>query len=120
MVYGHARRLVRGLLAHIALLDGALLGSAHHFLGLGDVLAGSRGGAFEGLIGVLGGEGADLLSLVVDDLAGVVKMRVDQVLVLDVDQWREIDGAGAQEEETPLGSDLDEEVAEEGEEEGLG
>lgn len=119
VVNGHARRLVRGLLANVALVDGALLGSSHHLLRLGDVLAGSCGSALHGLVRVLSGDVAELLGLAVHDLAGVVKVRVDQILVLDVDEGCEVNGAGAEEQETPLGSDFDEEVPKEGEEEGL-
>jgi hypothetical protein len=44
---------------------------------------------------------------------------VDEVLVLDVDQGSEVDNKGGEEKQAPLGSDLDEEVADESGEEGL-
>ena len=46
-------------------------------------------------------------------------MLVNEVLVLDVDQGSEVDNKGGQKQEAPLGSDLDEEVADESGEEGL-
>lgn len=68
---------------------------------------------------MLGGEVAQLLGLGVGDVGCVVEVLVDQVLVLDVDERSEVDDDGGEEEEAPLGSDLDEEVADEGDEEGL-
>jgi hypothetical protein len=44
---------------------------------------------------------------------------VNEVLVLDVDQRSEVDGKGGQKQQAPLGSDLDEEVADESGEESL-
>jgi hypothetical protein len=44
---------------------------------------------------------------------------VNEILVLDVDQRSEVDNKGGEEKQAPLGSDLDEEVADEGGEEGL-
>jgi hypothetical protein len=44
---------------------------------------------------------------------------VNEVLVLDVNQRSEIDDKSGEEKQAPLGSDLDEEVADEGSEESL-
>lgn len=115
----HARSLVGGLLAYVALVDGGFLGTTDHLLGLGDVLAGSGAGSLECPVAVLGGEVAQLLGLGVGDVGRVIEVLVDQVLVLDVDEGSEVDDDGGEEEQTPLGSDLDEEVADEGDEEGL-
>lgn len=46
-------------------------------------------------------------------------MLVNEVLVLNVDQGSEVDNKGGQEQQAPLGSDLDEEVADESGEESL-
>ena len=41
-------------------------------------------------------------------------MLVNEILVLDVDQRSEVDNKGGEEKQAPLGSDLDEEVADDG------
>jgi len=68
---------------------------------------------------VVGGEVTDLLRLLGDDLAGVVDVVVDEVLVGDVDERGEVDDSGEDEGESPGWRDLDEEVGQERSEEGL-
>ena len=108
-----------GVLADVALVDGGLLGTTDVFLSEAHVLRGRLAGSLHGLVGVLGGDFAELLSLLVGDLGGVVKVGVNKLLVGDVDQRSEVDDAGGDEKQAPLGSDLDEEVADEGSEGGL-
>lgn len=68
---------------------------------------------------MLPGQLADLLGLLRDELAGVVEVVVDEVLVLDVEEWGEV-GEGREEEgQAPGGRDFDEEVGQEGCCEGL-
>lgn len=120
LLNGRAGGLLGSLLAHVALVHSGLLGTTHVLLGHGNVLRSSGGGGLESLVGVLSGNLAELRGLLVGELGGVVEVAVDQFLVLDVDQRSEVDDAGGEEQETPLGSDLDEEVADEGGEESLG
>jgi len=82
-------------------------------------LRGRLAGSLHGLVGVLGGDFTELLGLLVGDLGGVVEVGVNELLVGDVDQRSEVDDAGGDEKQAPLGSDLDEEVADEGSEGGL-
>lgn len=117
---GSTGSLVGGLLADVALVHGRLLGTTHVLLGHGDVLGSGGRGGLEGLVGVLGGDLAELLSLLVGDVGGVVKLGVNHILVLDVDQGSEVEDDGGEESQAPQGSDLDEEVANESGEEGLG
>jgi hypothetical protein len=119
LLNGSAGELLSGLLADVSLVDGGLLGAIKLLLGQADVLRGDGAGSFHGLVGVLGGDFAELLSLLVGDLSGVVEVGVDELLVGDVDQRSEVDDAGGDEEQAPLGSDLDEEVADQSSEESL-
>lgn len=119
LLNGSTGNLVGGLLADVVLVDGGLLGTTDVLLSQADVLRGCGAGSFHGLVGVLGGDFAELLGLLVGDLSGVVEVGVDELLVGDVDQGSEVDNAGRDEEQAPLGSDLDEEVANEGGEESL-
>lgn len=116
---GSTGSLVGGLLADVVLVDGSLLGTTNVLLSQADVLRGCGAGSFHGLVGVLGGDFAELLGLLVGNLSGVVEVGVNELLVGDVDQGSEVDNAGRDEEQAPLGSDLDEEVADEGGEESL-
>jgi len=119
LLNGSARKLLGGVLADVALVDGGLLGTTNVFLSEAHVLRGRLAGSLHGLVGVLGGDFAELLGLLVGDLGGVVEVRVNELLVGDVDQRSEVDNAGGDEKQAPLGSDLDEEVADDGSEGGL-
>jgi hypothetical protein len=119
LLNGSTGKLCGGVLANVALVDGGLLGASNVLLSEADVLRGRLAGSLHGLVGVLGGDLAELLGLLVGDLGGVVKVRVNELLVGNVDQRSEVDDAGRDENQAPLGSDLDEEVADEGSEESL-
>lgn len=62
---------------------------------------------------------ANLLSLRVDNLRGVVDMVVNKLLVGSVDQGHEEENGGANDGQTPVGDELDEIVGDEGSSEGL-
>jgi hypothetical protein len=119
LLNGSAGDLVGGLLANVSLVDSGLLGAIKLLLSQADVLRGDGAGSFHGLVGVLGGDFAELLSLLVGDLSGVVEVSINELLVGNVDQRSEVDDAGGDEEQAPLGSDLDEEVADQSSEESL-
>lgn len=116
---GSAGSLVGSLLGYVSLVDGGLLGATNVFLSEADVLRGRLAGSLHGLVGVLGGDFTELLGLLVGNLGGVVEVGVDELLVGYVDQRSKVDDAGGDEEQAPLGSDLDEEVADKSSEEGL-
>lgn len=119
LLNGSTRELLGGGLADVSLVDSRLLGATNVFLSEAHVLRGRLAGSLHGLVGVLGGDFAELLSLLVGDLGGVVEVGVNKLLVGDVNQRSEVDDAGGDEEQAPLGSDLDEEVADDGSEGGL-
>lgn len=119
LVDGDAGDGVGGLLAHVTLVDGGLLGAAHRFLGFGDIALGGARGRLIGPVAVVSGQIADLRGLLGDDLLGVGDVVVDEVLVGDVDERGEVDDGGGDESQAPVWGDLDEEVGEEGGEEGL-
>lgn len=52
-------------------------------------------------------------------MRGVLNLRVDEFFVAGVDEWNQEDDTGGEESKAPSGEKLDEEVAEEGDEEGL-
>ena len=68
---------------------------------------------------MMDGEVANLLGLLADDLAGVVQVVVDELLVGDVGERGEVDDGGEEEGQAPGWGDLDEEVGQEGGGEGL-
>lgn len=119
LLNGSTRKLLGGVLADVTLVDGGLLGTTNVFLSEAHVLRGRLASSLHGLVGVLGGDFAELLGLLVGDLGGVVEVGVNELLVGDVDQRSEVDNAGGDEKQSPLGSDLDEEVADKGSEGGL-
>ena len=71
------------------------------------------------ILSEIGSNLAELSGLLAGNVGGVVQVLVNEILVLDVDQRSEVDNKGGEEKQAPLGSDLDEEVADEGGEEGL-
>jgi hypothetical protein len=119
LLNGSAGNLIGGLLADVSLVDDGLLGASDVLRSQVDVLGGCGAGSFHGLVGVLGGDFAELLGLLVGDLSGVVEVSVNELLVGDVDQRSEVDDAGGDKEQAPLGSDLDEEEANKSSEESL-
>jgi hypothetical protein len=119
LLNGSAGNLIGGLLADVSLVDDGLLGASDVLRSQVDVLGGCGAGSFHGLVGVLGGDFAELLGLLVGDLSGVVEVSVNELLVGDVDQRSEVDDAGGDEEQAPLGSDLYEEEANKSSEESL-
>ena len=95
-------------------LGGAGAGATDQGLGLGGVVTHVLLGEQSSLLGVLLGDGAQLGSLVVDHIVGLLEVVVDELLVGGVDQ-RNGEGEGSAEQcETPVGNDLDEVVREEG------
>lgn len=72
-----------------------------------------------GVRGLFSGDGADLLGLLVDQVASVVELGINNLAIVDVDKRDSVDEGGGQKSKTPLGHDLDEEVRDEGNEEGL-
>lgn len=85
---------------------------ANQFLSLGRVLAGSALGNLGNVIGVVSSKIAELRGLGVDDLACVGELLVNDTLVLDVDQGREVDNRSGNESKAPGRDKLDQEVAE--------
>lgn len=68
---------------------------------------------------MLGGEVLDLVGLLANDVTSVLKVGVNDILVLDVDEGSEIDGACEEQSEAPKGKPLDENVRGEEGEKGL-
>ncbi len=62
---------------------------------------------------MLGSQVFDLASLLTDDMRGIRKLGVDQLLVLQVDQRAKEDDAGEEQRHAPEGEQLDEIVGEE-------
>ena len=79
-------------------------------LGLGSVVAQVLLCDLSCLFGVLGDKVAELVSLVIDDLAGVSKLAVDELLVGGVDERSQESDRGSNQGQTPVGNDLDEVV----------
>lgn len=98
---------------------GASSGISNHLLSLGRVVTSvgldGRGGARR----VVGSKVLDLGGLGVGNLRDVVDLLVDDFLVVDVDQGCEVDGRDTDQGEAPEGDKLDEEVGQQGNEEGL-
>lgn len=115
-----AHNVVCRLLAHDTLVHGRLLALPNQILRLGRVVLEGALAQLDGLVGVLRSELTDLLRLLADDLGGVVQVGVNELLVGDVDERGEVGDGGEEESKAPGGSDLDEEVRDEGGEEGLG
>lgn len=58
----------------------------------------------------MGSEISDLNSLRVYDMVSIVKLLINELLVVDVDEWTKIDGRDADEGETPQRNNLDKPV----------
>lgn len=93
--------------------------ATQHLLDLAGVVAGvllTQGGD---LLSLLLGDTSDLGSLSLNDVASVLEMLIDQLLIGDVDQ-REHEGEhGANDSKTPIRDQLGKVVADEGEDGGL-
>lgn len=95
--------------------DGARgLAAAKHLLGLGGVVSHKLLGHLGSLGGVGTGHALELLSLGVDNVLGILKVVVDQLLVGGVDQGHGEEQGGSNESETPVRDNLNEPVREEG------
>jgi hypothetical protein len=99
-------------------LTGTLLGLADELRGtVGEVGSGALGN-LGSVLSLLGGNGANLLGLLVDDGAGVLDLSINDLAVVDVDEGNGVDQGGEEKSKTPGRHDLDEEVRDEGDEEG--
>lgn len=58
----------------------------------------------------MGSEISDLNSLRVYDMVSIVKLLINELLVVDVDEWTKIDGRDADEGEAPQRNNLDKPV----------
>lgn len=65
------------------------------------------------LVHLLGSNIADLVSLGIDNLGGVVDLRIDELLVGSINQGHEEDDGGADNGKAPVGNELDQEVGDE-------
>jgi hypothetical protein len=88
-------------------------------LGLGGGLLGVGSGHVHGVSGMLVGKTLDLLGLLVRNVVALLKLSIDDVLVLDVDEGSEIGDEGRDQAQAPERDELDEEVGDEGREESL-
>ena len=88
-------------------------------LGLGGGLLGVGAGNVHGVSGVLVGKTLDLLSLLVCNVVALLKLSIDDVLVLDVDEGTEVGDEGRDQSQAPERDELDKEVGDEGREERL-
>jgi hypothetical protein len=71
------------------------------------------------VLGVLHGDRAELGRLSANNLAGVLELGVNELLVGGVDQRSEEDDRGGDDGQAPVGDDLDEVVRDESSEGGL-
>lgn len=88
-------------------------------LGLVGILAGVRLDGLGGLGRLLGSEVTDLVSLLGGHGIAALKLGVDDILVLDVDEGTHVGDGGSDEGEAPEGHKLDEPVGEDGSKESL-
>jgi hypothetical protein len=93
------------LVDRILSLSSGLLGVALNSLG--------------GISGMLVGKTLDLRRLLAGDLSALLELSVDDLLVRDVDEGREVGDEGGDQGQAPERNKLDEEVGDEGSEEGL-
>ena len=68
---------------------------------------------------MLSGHIADLRGLIIDDVARVAEVVINELLVLNVDERGQEDDAVGDKSKTPQRDEFDEPVADEGGEEGL-
>lgn len=108
------RRREIGVLDGANLLAGAVLRGAHELLRLLSVFTGVLTDGLGSLTSVLCGEILDLGCLLVDGVAGVAKVLIDELLVGDVDERSEEDKAIADQGKSPKGHEPHEVVGDEG------
>lgn len=89
-------------------------------LSLGGVLLGKTLNGLGSISSVLVGEALDLIGLLTSDLTALLELSIDDLLVLDVDERREIGDEGRDQGQAPERNKLNEEVRDQGSEEGLG
>ena len=94
--------------------------AADDLLRLGRVVADVHLGGGGGGARLLAGHLAHLVGLRVDDLRDLLDLAIDEGLVRGVDEGCDEEDRGADQAEAPEGDDLDEEVGDEGGDEGLG
>jgi hypothetical protein len=110
----------------IGVLDGGRTGSiaignardllarlADHSLSLLSVFSNIRASSLGGTSGVLRGEILDLACLLANDVTSMLNMRIDDLLVFNVDKGCEVYGCSEDEAETPKWKPLDEVVGDE-------
>lgn len=96
-----------------------LAGLSDQALGLLRVLSNIYASSLSGTSGVVRSKILDLGGLLVDKVAGVGEVCVNDLLVLEVDKGREVDAGGEDQGKTPKWEPLDEVVGDEGSEESL-
>ena len=99
-------------------LTGTVLGLTDELGGAVGEVSGSALCDVGGVLGLLGSDGANLLGLLVDDGASILDLGVNDLAVVDVDEGDGVDQSGEEKSKTPGRHDLDEEVRDEGNEEG--
>jgi hypothetical protein len=72
-----------------------------------------------GVAGVLVSQTLDLSSLLAGDLTALLELAIDDLLVLDVDERGKVGDEGGDQGQAPERDELDEEVGDQGSEEGL-
>lgn len=88
-------------------------------LSLGGRLLGVTLDSLDGITSMLVGKLLDLLGLLVGDVVTLLKLSIDDLLVLDVDEGSEESNEGRDQSQSPKRNKLDEEVGDQGCEEGL-
>jgi hypothetical protein len=88
-------------------------------LSLGSVLLGKTLNSLGSVSSVLVGEALDLSSLLASDLSTLLELSIDNLLVLDVNERSEVGDKGGDQSQAPERNKLDEEVRDQGSEEGL-
>jgi hypothetical protein len=86
---------------------------------LGSVSLGVALDCLRGISGVLGTEVLDLCRLLVGNVVALLKLGVNDLLVLDVDERTQVGNNGGDERQAPERDELDEEVGDQRSEEGL-
>ena len=132
LIHGHNGEVgpihvLAGRSREVGRLDGRLLlrllvmvaGALDQGLGLGRVVAHVLLGHLGGVLGALLGNRAELGRLSANNLAGVLELGVNELLVGGVDEWGEEDDRGGDDGQAPVGDDLDEVVRDKSSEGGL-
>jgi hypothetical protein len=86
---------------------------------LGGVSLGVALDSLRGVSGVLGTEVLDLCRLLVGNVVALLKLGVNDLLVLDVDERTQVGNNGGDERQAPQRDELDEEVGDERSKESL-